>query len=75
MPMTSRLTSKAQTTIPKAVRDKLDLRPGDSLVYEIERDLVRIRKLPTVDVAYLHALQATLSEWDSPEDDEAYADL
>jgi antitoxin PrlF len=34
----STLTSKHQTTIPKAVVEALNLRPSDQLVYEIEKD-------------------------------------
>lgn len=34
----STLTSKNQTTIPKAVIEALKLRPSDQLVYEIESD-------------------------------------
>ena len=34
----STLTSKNQTTIPKAVIEALNLRPSDQLVYEIETD-------------------------------------
>ena len=34
--ITSRLTSKAQTTIPQAVRAALGLRAGDELAYVIE---------------------------------------
>ena len=34
----STLTSKNQTTIPKAVIEALNLQPSDQLVYEIEED-------------------------------------
>ena len=34
----STLTSKNQTTIPKAVIEALHLKPSDQLVYEIESD-------------------------------------
>lgn len=71
----SRITSKAQTTIPKQVRDALALSPGDSLLYQIEGDRVVLRKAPPLDVEYLRGLQESLSEWNSPEDDEAYGDL
>ena len=72
-----KITAKAQTTIPREVRERLGLRPGDNVVYELDAEGggVRLRKLAPVDLAYLRAVQATLSEWDSPEDDEAYADL
>jgi antitoxin PrlF len=71
----SKLTSKAQTTIPQEVREKLALQPGDVIVYEIEGNAVRIRKQAPLDISYLRAVQATLSEWDSPEDAAAYDDL
>ena len=32
----AKITSKGQVTIPKAVRDKLDLRPGSSVIFEIK---------------------------------------
>jgi AbrB family looped-hinge helix DNA binding protein len=75
MALVSTLTSKAQTTIPREIRERLGLRAGDRLVYEIEGATVRIRKAPSIDLGYLRAVQTTLSEWDSPEDDEAYGEL
>jgi len=71
----SRLTSKAQTTIPRAVRQKLSLEPGDTIVYEIEDDAVRMRKQAPLELSYLRAVQAALGEWESPEDAAAYDDL
>ena len=34
--ITSKMTSKAQTTIPQAVRMALNLKPGDEIAYQIE---------------------------------------
>ena len=75
MQQTSRITSKGQTTIPREVREKLSLQPGDVVVYELDDDEVRLRKQVPVDVAYLRAVQTTLSEWDSPEDAAAFDEL
>jgi antitoxin PrlF len=36
--MDSTLTSKGQTTIPKPVREHLDLKPGDRIRFVIEAD-------------------------------------
>lgn len=71
----SRLTSKSQTTIPKAVRDALAVGPGDSLAYEIKDDAVLIRKASPLDREYLRNLESTLTEWSLAEDAEAYDDL
>jgi antitoxin PrlF len=75
MPPTSRITSKGQITIPREVRERLSLQPGDVVVYDLEDGDVRLRKQAPLDVAYLRAVQTTLSEWDSPEDAAAFDDL
>jgi antitoxin PrlF len=75
MQPTSRITSKGQTTIPREIREKLSLRPGDVLVYELDEGEVRVRRQSPIDVAYLHAVQTTLCEWDSLEDTAAFDDL
>ena len=40
--ITSRITSKAQTTIPRPVREALRLREGDAVAYAIDGERVRI---------------------------------
>ena len=69
----SRLTSKAQTTIPQPVRTALHLSPGDELAYAIEGDrivLTRARPESTADDPF-----GCFSEWDGAADTEAYAGL
>jgi antitoxin PrlF len=43
--VTSKLSSRSQTTIPKTVRDALDLRSGDRVEYVIDGDAVRLVKV------------------------------
>jgi AbrB family looped-hinge helix DNA binding protein len=38
------LTSKGQTTIPAPVRDALNLKPGDKIIYELEGDRATLRR-------------------------------
>ncbi|MGO9060222.1 MAG: AbrB/MazE/SpoVT family DNA-binding domain-containing protein [Candidatus Binataceae bacterium] len=72
----SRLTSKGQATVPVSVRRKLHLKPGDIVVFEeSESGIIQVRKAEPLDIEFLSALENTLSEWNSPNDDEAYDDL
>jgi len=75
MQQLSKLTSKFQATIPLAVRRKLGLKPGDAVVFEIENDIVTVRRATALDREYVKSLEGTLTEWLSKEDDEAYRGL
>lgn len=71
--ITSRLTAKAQTTIPQSVRSALKLKPGDELSYEIRGSraiLTRARRRRGRDDPF-----KTFTEWDSEADRRAYANL
>lgn len=71
----SKLSAKSQVTLPRKVRETLDVAPGDFIVYAIADGEVSIRKARPFDVAFHAAVSATLDEWASPEDDEAFRDL
>ena len=71
--ITSKITSKAQTTIPQPVRNALGLREGDEIVYEIEGDRVVLTKARAPGFA--EDPFAVFTEWDSEADREGYADL
>ena len=68
----SKLTAKAQTTIPKPVRDALRLRAGDEIVYQVEGDRVILTKSVA---GSSEDPFATFSEWETEADRDAYADL
>jgi antitoxin PrlF len=73
---TSKLTSKCQATFPTAIREHLHLKKGDEVVYELLRDnSVVVRKISPLDIQYLQSLNATLTEWDSYDDEQAYKTL
>ncbi len=50
---TSTLTSKGQTTIPKDVRNRLKLRPGDRLEFVIDEEGRVLMLSASVDVSEL----------------------
>ena len=70
--LTSRLTSKGQTTIPRNVRQELHLGEGDALEFELMDGYAILRKArqPHGDDPF-----ATFEEWDDEADRRAYADL
>lgn len=71
--ISSKLTTKAQTTIPKPVRAALRLQPGDALVYQIADRRVILTKGgrgDKIDVRF-----CAFSEWDSEADMKGYAEL
>ena len=70
--ITSRITSKAQTTVPQAVRVALGLREGDELAYDIRDGQVLLSKAraQVQDDPF-----ATFDEWDSEADRRAYGSL
>jgi antitoxin PrlF len=71
----SRMTQKHQATIPTEVRKILDLHGGDLVGFEIHDHQVLVKKITPLDLEFAKALQSTLTEWDSEEDDILYAAL
>ena len=68
----SRLTSKAQTTIPQPVRAALNLKQGDELAYQIANGRVILTKAAS---GLVEDPFATFAEWESDADRKAYGEL
>ncbi len=78
----ARMTSKAQATVPKAVREALGVRPGDQVAYRVEPDRVTVERVATDEELWKRARAAWepswasfAEDWLSPEDCEAYDGL
>lgn len=67
----AKVSSKSQTVLPRAVRTKLGLKPGDTVRFDIEDDRITVRKHHPLEDDPFQAF----TEWSSKADDEAYADL
>ena len=50
--ITSQVTKRGQTTLPRQVQDALQIEPGRKLVYEIKKDSVVIRQHPGVMASF-----------------------
>lgn len=70
--ITSKMTSKAQTTIPQPVRAALGLREGDEIAYAIEEGRVVLTR---AEQGKSEDPFATFDEWDSAADRKAYGRL
>ncbi len=73
----AKITAKGQTTIPKAIRDRLGLHEGDRVSFEVEGDHLVVRKVVPRhgDADYLAGVESTLDEWLSDADENAYREL
>jgi antitoxin PrlF len=72
----ARVTAKGQATIPKRIREAANIQEGDILAFDLDSNnrIIIKRVVPSAD-AELSALQSTLSEWSSAQDEEAWRDL
>ena len=73
--LTSKISRKGQVTIPKEVRKSIRADPGDLIEYEIQDNVVLIRRVEPFDRPFHATLQETLTERSSPEDEKAFRDL
>lgn len=74
----TKLTAKHQTTIPQEVRSVLGLKAGDSVAFDISGDTVILRRATgTLSEEQLFAIAQShvMRDWDTPEDDAAFAHL
>lgn len=67
----SKVSVKSQTVLPRAVRESLGIKPGDTLRYRLTEDGVLVDKAPAeTDDPF-----AAFSEWSSEADEKAYGKL
>jgi antitoxin PrlF len=67
----SKVSVKSQTVLPREVREKLGIKPGDTLRYRLTDEGVLIDKAPTEAGDPF----AAFSEWSSEADEKAYGKL
>jgi antitoxin PrlF len=75
MALIIRISDKGQITIPKKVRETLGASPGDLIAYEVEGNIVILKRVTPFDAAYHAVLSQTMNEWVTAEDEEAFRDL
>ena len=74
--LTSKVTSKGQTTLPREIRGRLEVRAGDHIVYLNTDKGVLIRTMRPFDAAWHSGIAKTLeAEWNSVDDEQDFHDL
>ena len=71
----AKITARGQTTIPKRIREAANLQAGDVIAFEIDGNHLMVHKVTPGRDDYLESLSEIMSEWRSPEDEEAWRDL
>ena len=69
-----RITGKSQTTVPRAVRLALGLKPGDAVIYELDGDHAVLRRAPSDHDMFVNNF-STFTEWDSEADRIGFANF
>jgi antitoxin PrlF len=68
----SKVSAKSQTVIPREVRERLRLKPGDALRYRLTAEGVLLDKAPASE---RDDSIAAFSEWSGEADEKAYNNL
>ena len=68
----SKVSVKSQTVLPREVRARLGIKPGDTLRYRLTEHGVLIDKAPAAE---RDDPFAAFAEWSGEADEKAYADL
>jgi AbrB family looped-hinge helix DNA binding protein len=61
--MTHKVGAKGQVVIPKAIRDRIGIRPGDQVIFDAEGEGVRIRRADQVEAVKAEQIKALRGSW------------
>lgn len=61
--MTHRVGVKGQVVIPKAIRERIGIRPGDEVAFDSDDQEVRIRRVADVDANRADRIKALRGIW------------
>ncbi|MDA8333675.1 MAG: AbrB/MazE/SpoVT family DNA-binding domain-containing protein [Peptococcaceae bacterium] len=69
---TATVTTKGQVTIPVDIRKAMNIREGDQLFFEMDCDVVKVRKLSPLDVLFNVVGPKLKESFPTPEDFDEY---
>jgi len=70
------VSEEGYLALPPEIRAALAVEPGDLVEWKVTGEgRIELSRAAALDGAHLHALQGTLQEWETVEDEEAYRGL
>lgn len=63
MSMTHKVGVKGQVVIPKAIRDRIGIRPGDEVAFDSDDREVRIRRVEEAEANRVDRIRALRGAW------------
>lgn len=67
--MTHKVGVKGQVVIPKAIRERIGIRPGDEVAFDSDDQEVRIRRVADVDANRADRIRALRGAWSEGDTD------
>lgn len=64
--MTHKVGVKGQVVIPKAIRERIGIQPGDEVVFELSGNEVRIRRMEDAQEAKAAEIRTLRGIWSAP---------
>ena len=61
--MTHKVGVKGQVVIPKAIRDRIGIRPGDEVAFDSDSEEVRIRRVEDIEASRADRIKALRGTW------------
>ena len=69
-PSIARISAKGRLTIPKSVRETLNVSKGDGVIFAEKQGEIIMRKAMAVDRSWAKVIQTTMHEWEDSIDDD-----
>jgi antitoxin PrlF len=61
--MTHKIGAKGQVVIPKAIRDRIGIHPGDEVAFDADDEEVRIRRVEAAEGIKANRIRALRGTW------------
>jgi antitoxin PrlF len=72
----AKVSSKGQVVLPKEIRERLKIKPGDTVAFvATDEGGALVRRIDPLDAAFLRLASESFDDWNHPEAERAFRDL